>query len=161
MQQRTFGYNPFRLPFNLLSYCTCIALIKWNSIKTFVMQLLSLLGIIRLASPGNDYFNNHLFQECPLALTLCTATGPSPEGGHVPHLYHPTLERRWKHRGPGSVEDTCRYRNSFFSLQTGEWLPSNRYPAYTTQGGGRRPHISSSVPTMKSSLTQVRTYIPG
>lgn len=72
VQQRMFGHNPFRLPFHLLSYCTCIALIKWNSIKTFVMQLLSLLGTIRLASPGNDCFHNHLFQECIPALNLCT-----------------------------------------------------------------------------------------
>lgn len=70
VQQKTFGYNIFCLPFNLWSYCTCIALIKWNSIKTSVMRLLSLLGIIRLASPGNNRFHSHLFPECPLASTF-------------------------------------------------------------------------------------------
>lgn len=163
MQQRTFGYNPSRLPFNSLRYCTCIALIKWNSIKTFVMRLLSLLGIIRLASPGNNCFSHHLFQECPLALTFAQKWDPHQRAGtHRTCATHPGnsegTEDQALLKTPVDKETLsflCKQENGCLATI----LP--RYPAYTTQGGGRRPHIFSSVPTMNSSLAQIRTYIPG
>lgn len=155
---QTFSYIPFCLLFNSWSYYTCIALMKQNSIKVFIMQLLRLLDINRLVSPGNSSVSVMPTCVCP----LWTAMWPSQIGRHRAHRKLLLLSKPLPTTAPDGIAEyevswRCLEVKKFFPSFLNRKLPSNHYPAHW---GETRPHISMSVPIMKSSLTKIRTYIP-
>lgn len=120
------------------------------------MELLSLLGVMRLASPVSAtacFRNAHV---CMLTLAqqygLVCATHEVAAAQQVPP----------HHRNPdGKTDDQAAWKipvdKEILSFSANSRLPSNRHPEHQ---GETRSLSSCPVLIMESSLPKLRTYIP-